>query len=115
MAGVDEIPLPEGMEPIQVPAVAVPTGPLPYNYKVNPAGGYDKFGYSHTAVAKSWRAPTEKLITVVERPSSDHLFDNPFLSKQPDELLNPPPLTKEDKQAKRKRKAAGAEPPAEDH
>ena len=44
-------------------AVPVAVGPLPYNYKLNEAGGFDKFGYSHTATAKEWRDPTEKIAT----------------------------------------------------
>ena len=49
-------------------AVPVAVGPLPYNYKLNEAGGFDKFGYSHTATAKEWRDPTEKIATEYERP-----------------------------------------------
>ena len=103
MAG---IPLPEGMEYVEAPAEAAPApaavvGPLPFNYKVNANGGFDKYGYSETAVAKDWRAPTERLSTVVGRPDSDHLFElRAMLSKEPDELLNPPPLTREEKKAK---------------
>ena len=95
------IPLPGGMEPAPEAALDIVVGPLPFNFKENPLGGFDKYGYSHTAVAKDWRSPTEKLLTVVERPSSDNLFDfASILSKEPGELLNPPPLTKEEKKAK---------------
>jgi hypothetical protein len=102
----DGIPLPEGMEPVEVPAEAVAApapvvGPLPFNYKVNAAGGFDKYGYSETAVAKDWRAPTEKLSTNVLRPDSDHVFElRTMLSKEPDELLNPPALGKQEKKEK---------------
>ena len=105
---MDAFPMPDGVEEVQAepvplaPTPAAVVGPLPFNFKVNPNGGFDKFGYSQTAVAKDWRAPTEKLSTVVERPdSSDHLFDvRAMLSKKPDELLNPPPPTKDEKRAK---------------
>jgi hypothetical protein len=104
MAG---IPLPEGMEEVPVEAVPVApvpapvVGPLPFNYKVNAADGFDKYGYSDTAVVKDWRTPTVRLSTVFERPESDHLFElRAILSKEPDELLNPPPLGKEEKRVK---------------
>jgi hypothetical protein len=105
-----EIPLPEGMPmpvPVAVadapeaPAPATVVGPLPFNYKQNDTGGFDKYGYAETAVAKDWRTPTVKLSTDVKRPESDHLFEmRAMLSKEPDELLNPPPLSKEEKKTK---------------
>ena len=113
---MDAVPLPEGMEMAdEVPVPAHVVGPLPFNYKVNPDGGFDKFGYSNTAIAKDWRTPTERLATVFERPdSSDHLFElRAILSKEPDALLNPPPPTKDEKKvtaaavkAERERRAA---------
>jgi hypothetical protein len=108
-----DVPLPEGLpemvpdEPFAeagdaaVPAPATVVGPLPYNYKVNDAGGFDKYGYSNTAIAKEWRAPTVRLATVILRPDADHLFElRTIIAKEPDELLNPPPLSKEEKKAK---------------
>jgi len=104
------IPLPEGMEAVQDEdvATAAPVGPLPYNFKLNAeTGHYDKYDYSHTDVAKDWRAPSMKVATVIERPKPDNLFDHigaTLLSAQPTDLLNPPPLSKEEKN----RKAAAA-------
>ena len=103
-----EIPLPEGVGAVPPPAqpAAPPSipGPLPFNYKVNADGrGYDKYGYSHTAVAKDWRSPTEKLATYSKKPQSDHLFElTSILQKQPGTLLNPAPLDKVAKRAKNK-------------
>lgn len=95
MDGADELPLPQGM-----PAAAV-VEPLPYNYVVN-GDGYDKMGYSNTALASTWRTPTVRLSTVYERPKPDHLFDCAPLDKEPGDLLNPPKptLSKEEKAAK---------------
>jgi hypothetical protein len=95
------LPLPAGMEE-PPPATARDPGPLHHSFKINPTGGFDRYDYSRTAVAKDWRVPTEKVAWVAERPpNSDHLFaHDSMLSKQPNELLNPPPLTKEEKKAK---------------
>ena len=99
-AGEADTPMPE--EEVPPPAVARDPGPLHHSFQVNPTGGFDRYGYSRTAVAKEWRAPSEKVAWEAERPpNSDHLFAHDImLSKQPNELLNPPPLTKEEKKAK---------------
>jgi hypothetical protein len=109
----------DAAEPFAVPLEAVPVEeaappaaaavatkcPLPYNYRQGSVdGSYDKLGYSNTATAKEWRKPTERITTVYERPEADHLFGAgqlAHLSKNPDDLLNPPPLSKEEKKAKR--------------
>ena len=106
-----EIPLPDGMEH-EAPPPAPGVGPLPFNYVANPDGSWSQLGYSHTATAKEWRAPTEKVKTIYERPAPDHLFsagELHELSRQPNELLNPPPLSREEKRAKRDEEKAERE------
>ena len=101
--------IPEAVAEAAAPAVKEgPPGPLPFNYVANQDEGdgesWTLLGYSHTAVAKDWRKPTEKIKTVFKRPTPDNLFSAGELvsmAKQPDALLNPPPLTKEEKKAKK--------------
>ena len=102
-------PAPVELEAEAVPAAAPAVkGPLPFNYVASEDGlSWTKMGYSQTAVAKDWRTPTEKINTVYELPAPDHLFsvgELALMAKQPNDLLNPPPLSKEEK---RERSVAG--------
>ena len=71
--------------------------PLPFNFKAaEEGGGFTKFGYSHTDKAKDWRTPLVAGTTQPTRPQPGNLFGEGecfSMSKDPDALLNPPPLT----------------------
>ena len=79
-------------------------GPLPFNWRCAASGMYEKLGYTHDALGKDWRSPTVVLLMQAERPKSTALFSDGemlAMSKKPDELLNPPAPTFQEKRAAR--------------
>ena len=88
--------------------------PLPYNFKAIGEDGNQQFveyGYSHTAIAKDWRFPTEIIATYVRRPPPNPLYwsgEMKSMVKGPNDLINPliTPPTREEKRAAKAAKAA---------